>query len=373
MTTHVVCLDGTGQQRPQPNPTNISKIFDALGGTVVDGGNNSWETTSPAGAPAQTGKYLPGVGAQGDVILQILGKAFGDGIAEQIVRGYTFLSRNYTAGDEIIITGFSRGAAAARALAGFVAVQGLLDKTKYDVDNKDTAYLRAIGAWYQYRANDPELANQDRLTSIGDEAGRPVPQLTPDAYAAIPRIEAVAAFDTVSSLGLPQVDANGDAIYDFTICDTVLNPKVINGFHALSADEIRDVFAPTFWTARGGIVQVIFPGAHSDVGGGYPDARLSDGALNWMLGRLAGVGLDIPAPAQTDADPVHGDGHDDSVTWPFRMLPNKPRLFPRDATPDASIGARWSQPCTVLPADVTGPYRSTGTYSGGISIHPYPF
>lgn len=377
MTTHVVCLDGTGQVRSQPNPTNISKIFSALGGAVVDGGNNSWETTSPAGRPSQTGKYLPGVGTAGNSILQILGKAFGDGIAEQIVRAHTFLSRNYSAGDNIIIVGFSRGAAAARALAGFVAVQGLLDKTRYPDDqsqaSKDAAYLRAIAAWYQYRQNNPAYANQNRLTDISLQSGQQVPVLTPADYVAVPQVLAVAVFDTVSSVGPPEIDFNGDAVYDFNICDTVLNPKVKNGLHALSADEIRDIFGPTYWTARAGITQVIFPGAHSDVGGGYAETQLSDGALNWMLAQLAAIGLDIPARPVTNPDPVNGIGHDDSVTWPSRISPKRPRVFPHDARPDPSIAARWDKNCRVLPADVTAPYRSAGVYAGPVTIHPYPF
>src|ERR1019366_3928680 len=104
MVLHVVCLDGTSQVKIQAYPTNISRIFDSLGGDVADAGNGSFETTV-TGPPSMTGKYLPGVGTQGDPVLKILGNAFGDGIAEPIVRGYTFLSRNYDAGDEIIITG----------------------------------------------------------------------------------------------------------------------------------------------------------------------------------------------------------------------------------------------------------------------------
>jgi uncharacterized protein (DUF2235 family) len=145
MVIHVVCLDGTNQVKIQAYPTNIARIFDSLGGVAADAGNGSFETTV-AGPPVVTGKYLPGVGTQGDPVLKILGNAFGDGIAEPIVRGYTFLSRNYDAGDEIIVTGFSRGATAARALAGLVAAQGLLNNTRYDSNDKTTAYLRAVAA-----------------------------------------------------------------------------------------------------------------------------------------------------------------------------------------------------------------------------------
>jgi uncharacterized protein (DUF2235 family) len=366
MPTHIVCLDGTGQVKIQPYPTNIARIFDALGGTAVDGGNGSLETATPA----LSGKYIPGVGTQGNVFLEFLGKAFGDGLAEPIVRGYTFLSRNYAAGDDIVIAGFSRGAAAARALAGFVAGQGLLNPAKYDPTDKDAAYLRAIAAWYAYRSETPQFANQDRLTSVPVPDGGTVPALSAGDFVAVPGIKAVAVFDTVSSLGLPHLDANGDAIYDFAICDTVLSDKVAAGFHALAADEIRDVYAPTYWAKRDGIVQVIFPGAHSDVGGGYPQRGLSDGALEWMLGNLESVGIQVdraqivPSIAADTLDIAH----DDSISWPYRDIPKRPRMFPESASPHASIAARWGKPTLILPAGSRGLYKPLGAYADGAPI-----
>jgi uncharacterized protein (DUF2235 family) len=369
MTIHVVCLDGTGQVKTQANPTNIAEIFDSLGRSAVDAGNGSLEVTSPPDTPAQLGKYLPGVGTQGNAILEFLGKSFGDGIAEQIVRGYTFLSRNYAAQDQIFIIGFSRGAAAARALAGFVAVQGLLDPTRYDPTNKDTAYVRAIAAWYQYRSGNPALANQARLGQIPLGPGQGPPQLTPADYIGVARIDAVGVFDTVSSLGVPNIGPDGTAIYDFNICDTVLNDKIVNGFHALSADEVRGVFAATFWSARAGILQTIFPGSHSNVGGGYPEKGLSDGALEWMLDRLAEVGLNVAAPPPAAPFPLD-IARDDSVVWPFNLLAKQPRSFPPDAAADPSIAARWGQVVRVLTADISGPYAAQGSYQGGKPLYP---
>src|SRR5215472_1391144 len=130
----VVCLDGTDQVLKQQHPTNIALIFNGLGGAPGDAGNGSFETQIPGNVGS--GKYLPGVGTQGDIVLKALGSAFGDGIAQPIVRGYTFLSRNYAPGDEIYVTGFSRGATAARALAGLVVIKGLLNPAKYDPTDK---------------------------------------------------------------------------------------------------------------------------------------------------------------------------------------------------------------------------------------------
>ena len=370
MTTHVVCLDGTNQVKQQQHPTNVARIFDALGGVARDAGNGSFET-SLAAPVSLTGKYLPGVGTQGNPVLKILGAAFGDGIAEPIVRGYTFLSRRYSPGDEIIITGFSRGATAARALAGFVAVHGLLDSSRYDPNDKDAAYLRAIAAWYAYRLGKPDFANQARLALIGVTLGHPVPTLVAADYIAPPPIRAVGVFDTVSSLGLPHLDPHGDAVFDFSIVDTTLNPRVANGFHALAADETRDLFAPTYWADRAGIIQQIFPGAHSNVGGGYPERGLSDAALAWMLDRLQSVGLAcdrarINPPVAADPLDV---ARDDAVTFPFNNTPRRPRAFPHIATPSASLLARWGKPTEVAPGGTPTPYTAIGVYADGSALH----
>jgi uncharacterized protein (DUF2235 family) len=367
MSTLVVCLDGTNQVFDQPFPTNVNLIYRALDGVDADAGNGSRETTFGE-PPSLLGKYLPGVGTEGNPILKLLGAAFGDGIAEPILRGYTFLSRSYAPGDEIFIVGFSRGATAARALAGFVAGHGLLDPSRYAAADKDAAYLRAISAWYAYRSPHPGLADQARLEMISLTLGRDVPRLQAADYVAVGAIRAVGVFDTVSSLGLPHIDANGDAVFDFSICDTALSPKVLNGFHALAADETRDLFSPTFWAERADVLQQIFPGAHSNVGGGYPERGLSDIALAWMIDNLQAVGLECAAPA-TAPNPLD-TARDDGLTFPFKETPKRPRAFPKCATPNVAIGARWGKPTEILPGGVPAPYRSAGLFADGSPLHP---
>lgn len=369
MTRLVVCLDGTNQTKDQACPTNISRIFDALGGVVAPGGAGSYETLA-GGAPGTAGKYLAGVGAETDPVLKVLGNAFGDGIAEPIIRGYTYLARLYNPGDEIFLTGFSRGATAARALAGLVTARGLLDRSRYDPTNKTQAYLRAVSAWYAYRAPDGRFADQARLGLIGGTLGQPVLPLEPADYTAAPLVRAVGVFDTVSSLGIPQLGLGGVPQFDFSICDTALSPDVQHGFHALAADETRDLFSPTFWAAREGVVQQIFPGCHSDVGGGFFHRGLSDAALEWMLEEFEGAGLAFDRGKLTPPlapDPL-AVAQDDGATFPFKFTPRSARGFPECALASASLVKRWGRPVEMLPALSPTPYRPIGVYADGRAL-----
>ena len=289
MQTLLVCLDGTDQVKTQgkpKSPTNIARLFDAIGGKEIDADYGSYETANQG----VRGKYLPGVGTQEAGNLKILGDLFGDGLPELIVRGYTYLSRQWQPQDRIVISGFSRGATAARALAGLVTDLGLLDPTKYDPGDKESAYERAIEAWYMHRKGvlAADAIRRDELERKLAEHGRSLPKLASSDFVPVPRIEAVAVFDTVSSLGMPHLGLQG-VRFDFEIIDTALSPKIKFGFHALAADETRDVFSPTFWDRRDGVQQVVFPGCHSNVGGGFADIGLSDVALSWMIDRLSDV------------------------------------------------------------------------------------
>ena len=364
MKTLVVCLDGTNQTKEQQHPSNIALLFDALGGVATDAGNGSFEATQ-GGSAGIMSKYLPGVGTQGSLILKILGNGFGDGIAELIVRGYTFLSRNYEPGDAIYITGFSRGAAAARALAGFVAVQGLLNPANYSPQDKDASYLRAVAAWYLYRGGRPDLADPARLHLIFDFVDKPKPQLTPADFVSIDAIQGVGVFDTVSSLGVPRLDSSGRPVFDFSICDTQLNPKIQSGFHAVAADETRDLFSPTFWASRKGIVQAIFPGMHSDVGGGFPHRGLSDGAMDWMITQLAGSGLVFDRDRIGLQPDPFAPAQDDAITFPFNATPRSTRVMPDSVDLSDTLKQRWKKAVETIPVAGTAPYAPRATYADG--------
>jgi uncharacterized protein (DUF2235 family) len=369
MATHVVCLDGTNQTKPQSYPTNIAHLFDALGGNPQPAGNDSWET-SLEHPVAVTGKYLPGVGAVGSLPLRLLGNLFGDGIAEPIIRGYTYLSRVWSPGDGVVIAGFSRGATAARALAGFIVTKGLLDRSKYAPAFKDAAYTRGISAWYDYRRGRPDLANQGRLELFNSILGEP-PSLGNGDFTPPLTVAAVGVFDSVSSLGLPHIDWNGDAVFDFTICDTTLNPRVENGFHALAADETRELFTPTFWAGRPGtVLQEIFAGGHSNVGGGCSERGLSDCALDWMLTRLNTVSAVFQRQllGQAFQPNVLDVARDSGRIFPFNATPIRARAFPKEAVASSALKDRFNNPAETLPGTAKSRYSPVGKYADGSNL-----
>ena len=83
--------------------------------------------------------------------------------------------------------------------------------------------------------------------------------------------------------------------------DVLLGKVVLCARQALAVDERRIKFEPCLWEAdedtrrddeaSGRVSQVWFEGAHSDVGGGYPDTGLSDTALLWMVTEANRQGL----------------------------------------------------------------------------------
>jgi uncharacterized protein (DUF2235 family) len=306
----VLCLDGTwnGPDVKTPKegatPTNVQKLFEGLSGSApLLSNDNEKEVAFPAAAEAlQIAKYIHGIGNTTNVLAHKFEGAFGSGTIARIVRGYTFLSRNYLPGDRIYIVGFSRGAYTARALAGFVALKGLLDWHGMElVAETATSYSAGIAAWQQYRNSLPTQSGILRrlagyVTDISDRiaiGNTPSPPLK--FVTAVP-IAAVGVWDTVGALGIPALkDENGTLIRkdEFDFADTSLNPAVARGFHAIAVDERRLDYTPTLWDVRDGVLQVLFPGAHADVGGGYAinESGLSNCALAWMANQLSVAGV----------------------------------------------------------------------------------
>jgi hypothetical protein len=147
-------------------------------------------------------------------------------------------------------------------------------------------------------------------------------------------IETVAVWDTVGALGIPVFDGQHVAVDLFQFADTALSANVRFGRHAISIDEQREEFTPTLWNPDGNrIVQVLFPGAHAEVGGGYPltgnESGLSDGALLWIGRELKILGVRFVTPPRVipTPDPA-GVAHQPWNEPLWRGLPRGTRALP---------------------------------------------
>jgi uncharacterized protein (DUF2235 family) len=342
----VFCADGTWNGPGQPDSdnkaaptTNVFKLFGNLAGTDLAATSQLEKEQERALADAdgtvlQCAKYLHGVGDSDNFLVKALGGTVGAGLIARIVRGYTYISRNYVPGDKIFIVGFSRGAYTARALAGLIAAKGLIDPTKNDLTKED-AYRLGTAVWYAYRKSVVQGKGDwfGRLQQIAFDLPHFVSKPPADDQLIAAPIEAVAVWDTVGALGIPVFTVNASRIDAFQFADRALNAKVAHGLHAISVDEMRSDFTPTLWDADVRVTQVLFPGAHADVGGGYTtdgnQSGLSDCALAWMTAELRTLGVgfaDAPAyVARPDAD---GVSHQPWTELPWPALPHCARSFP---------------------------------------------
>lgn len=298
--------------------TNVLKLFSLLRGgdaaSTIPLRDEQERQLDEGGQTVQVAKYLHGVGDSRNGLHRMLGGAFGAGVVTRIVRGYTFVSRHWERGDRIVLVGFSRGAYTVRALAALITGEGLLDRRRVDLEDRAVAYRLGSAAWQRHRRR--RLDEHDRsLVPAFVDAIRDLPgflqrdDIGNDLTAPVD-VDCVAVFDTVGALGIPRY-ARGQRIDVYEFCDCRLGGRVRRGYHAVAIDEQRLDFVPTLWEPREGVVQLLFAGAHADVGGGYPlrdgESELSHVALGWMADRLRDEGVRLrDRPEAWSGSPLGG-------------------------------------------------------------------
>lgn len=266
---HVILMDGTMSTLDEGNETNVGLIYKLL---------------AEAAASQRIG-LLYEAGNQWSDWSKTLDIIEGRGINRQIRRVYGWLANRYHPGDRIFLIGYSRGAYAARSMAGVIARVGLL--------RSDHATERMVREAYRHYQLD---THPDTAAAFSEAY----------CHVNVP-IEMIGVFDTVKSLGFraPFVWKWEEVKHSFH--DHALGSNVRNGYHALALDENREAFNPVLWKSplghAGVVEQVWFPGSHGDVGGqlsGYNQARpLSNIPLLWMLGKLEMCDLPLPAGWRT--------------------------------------------------------------------------
>lgn len=259
----VICCDGTWNKATEEDKiTNIVRISRVITPRSEDGKIH------------QIVYYDSGVGTdgKGDAIS---GGVYGAGMDKNVLDAFAFLVNNYEPADKLYFFGFSRGAYTVRSLVGLINNAGLLKK-------EHAAKLSE--AYALYRSLDP----LDHPHGTNAEEFRRM-------YSREVSIHFLGVFDTVGALGVPLTILDSYNAKRYSFHDTTLSRIIKNAYHAVAVDEKRHDFFPTLWHAKEGThsEQRWFPGAHSDVGGGYGDSHaLSDLSLRWMLSKAHECGLD---------------------------------------------------------------------------------
>ncbi len=296
----VVLSDGTGNSSGALFRTNVWRLYKTL----------DLEDRQNPPEPRQFALYDDGVGTSWFKPLALIGGAFGYGLARNVRELYAFVCRTYQPGDQIYVFGFSRGAFTVRFLLGLIYRQGLVP---YDGD--EAQFQADVTAAYRaYRAErfhtifrherifrairDAAIAAKNLVT--GTKPYRRLDQSRLGRWGTDPiPIRFLGVWDTVAAYGLPIEEltrAVDRFVWPMSFRHRELGKSVKAACHALALDDERQSFHPLLWTeakpedaAR--LRQVWFAGAHSDVGGGYPDDAAAYVPLNWMIEAAAAAGL----------------------------------------------------------------------------------
>ena len=300
----VICMDGTGNRGGRTRGTNVWRIFNSVDRNRV--------------TPKQITYYDDGVGSDGFRPIRLAAGAFGFGLSRKIRNAYAFLAENYEEGDRIYLFGFSRGAFAARSLAGMICRCGLLRREPFVTgrqQSRDRMVKRVLKA-YRSEKNILQSGEEDHPPP---ERIRECLGLEKLELRQVP-IHFIGVWDTVDAVGgtlgtLSVVDCLSRTIFGkrwWGFHDLKPHRDIHSAFQALALDDERKTFHPKIWIppkarlsggsakqsgkdsvdseATGGetqqiVQQVWFAGAHANVGGGYPKDSLSLVPLLWMMCR----------------------------------------------------------------------------------------
>lgn len=398
----IICIDGTGN-RVGDNESNILKLYKGL-----------------VQSDTQITHYVPGVGTMegprlfGSTLVRkskaLAGLAFGMGLEDDVLDAYRFLCRNYQSGsdkqraenlrraelrdtarhlgikspprqnstveaerDQIYIFGFSRGAYAARILAGFIHNFGLVDPSRLHMI---TEAFRAYRIVTEQDRGAPNAVVFKALRQY-ESALRPNGRVP---------IRCLGLFDTVASMArfnrpLSSFLKHRSPMELSTHANVMQNSSVRIVLHAMAVDERRSMFRPLPWIAGDYfgnrfrqahdkrtqyVHQRWFPGYHSDIGGTPREFFSGIGKITllWMLDELQRIetlawkednAADPPAPGTRRFKPAHGLKIKSNYRTGFLQGRDTSRRTPdgqRFAQPDALAPTHDSMSLAWLPLEV---------------------
>ena len=340
----VICCDGTWNYADQSRgehatPTNVTQVFRAV-------------DDQDAAGVEQVPYYQPGVGTER--FQRLIGGAGGYGLSRHVRDTYAFVVDEFSPGtgpedppDELFFFGFSRGAYTARSAVGLIRRCGIL---------RPEHRHRVKEAYGLYRC-------------ATDEAGQEAARVFREKYSRETPVTFLGVWDTVGSLGIPLSGTRFLNVVNrrYRFHNVELSSMVQAAYQALAIDERRGPFEPAIWTQSAAaresgqvLSQVWFAGVHSDVGGGYPDDRLSSLAQRWMVANAARHGLALSNLPDVDPDydtAIRGTLHTSRTGFYKIIKPHHRQLGMTDPEHEAAASTAVMR-LRAEPAAGVKPYRA---------------
>lgn len=207
----VICCDGTWQSsvtNVTNVPSNVTRIARYLTKTDKDEHGQEWQ---------QLVYYDAGIGTGVSGVEAALQGGTGSGFVGNVIEAYNFITLNYNAGDKIFCFGFSRGAYTARAVAGLVTDIGIIGRRDMQdfpelyrlyQDHTDSHTFRKSKAWREWCSG--KLAPESKRKDLPYGWFKSPFAWERRPHVAAPEstrwIEAIGVFDTVGSLGIPDIE-----------------------------------------------------------------------------------------------------------------------------------------------------------------------
>ncbi|KAF4449657.1 peptidoglycan-containing protein [Fusarium austroafricanum] len=202
----VICCDGTWQSSVsglKNIPSNVTRLARSVARSGKDNDGKVWQ---------QVVYYDAGIGT-GDLGQAEANRQGGAGIGfvGNVIEAYNFIVLNYNIGDEIFCFGFSRGAYTARAVAGLVTDIGIVcpkdlqdfpDLYALYQKNPDGFHFRKSQAYMEWVNGVPSKKEANGGSQIQSEWESPPHHDAPESSRFV---KVVGVFDTVGSLGIPDL------------------------------------------------------------------------------------------------------------------------------------------------------------------------
>ena len=241
--------------------------------------------------------YVPGLGSMSQFkgranqylsrLDLVFGGVWGAGFERHIEDVMTFLVNNYNPRDQVFLFGFSRGAAAARALTHFIDwMEGI--PAKEDVYFLPTLFRDYVSSKGENWISETKEQLRSQIKQKNKQRKRHKIKLPFQKWQNI-KINFLGVWDTVFALGSRFKFGKNKSFY---VKRHTAN-CVLHARHALAIDEKRHDFLPSLWEASStetkSLKQRWFAGVHANIGGGYVHDGLANITFHWMKSELVDI------------------------------------------------------------------------------------